>query len=44
VPREDVSQILCDGRRVVAEELESGLELPELQDEVERDRKRARPD
>ena len=26
------------------EELESGLEVPELQDEVDRDRKCARPD
>lgn len=44
MPRDDVAQIICHGRRVVVEELESGLEVPELQDEVDRDRKCARPD
>jgi hypothetical protein len=44
MPREDVAHILCDIRHVVAEELESGLEVPETQDKMERDRERARPD
>ena len=44
MPREDVAHILCDVRHVVAEELESGFEIPELQDKMERDRERACPD
>jgi len=42
--RENVTQILRDGLQIVVEELEFGFEVTELQDEVEPDRKRARPD